>query len=107
MLITSIFSKSTRTINSLVISNLCKSGHSSAHFDRFCICRYPKDADKHLLAIKSGLTRSQVLGALATSLDLNVLVKRINSFVTIKSPEEGTCTVPCANWCFLTHSYYE
>lgn len=28
--------------------------------------RYPKDAEKHLLAVKSGLSRSQVLVALVT-----------------------------------------
>lgn len=31
--------------------------------------RYPKDAEKHLLAVKSGLTRSQVLEVSGKSLN--------------------------------------
>ncbi|XWS70259.1 hypothetical protein CRYUN_Cryun03dG0033200 [Craigia yunnanensis] len=50
---------------------------------------YPKDADKHLLAIKSGLTRNQVLGALAASLDLNVLVNRVNPLLLLRVQRSG------------------
>ena len=79
------FSQSTRKKIFCLFHIYAKNGHSFAHFDRFRICRYPKDAEKHLLAIKSGLTRSQVLGAFATSLDLILLVKHFNPLLLLES----------------------
>lgn len=58
-----------RTINqsfTLKVLN-CDFGHNVQGFNYDPMnFRYPKDAEKHLLAIKSGLTRSQVLNTIIT-----------------------------------------
>jgi hypothetical protein len=43
--------------------------------------RYPKDAEKHLLAIKSGLTRSQVLNSNVTYIAQSLFVMEVTKHV--------------------------
>ena len=64
--------KKNRNLEGLVICNV-----QICCFLWISLFRYPKDAEKHLLAVKSGLTRSQVLAVYDKSLNGECIVQEI------------------------------